>query len=540
MNIRTNRNMTKVTMYDSTLRDGSQGEGISFSLEDKLKITVALDELGISFIEAGNPASNEKDREFFQKAIHLELKHARLVAFGSTRRCGNPAESDPNLNALLDAGTEYVTVFGKSWSFQVTEILHTSKEENLRMISDSVSYLAQKGRNVFFDAEHFFDGYEKDRNYAMETLKAAIDAGAKALVLCETRGGMLPDFVSSATKGVVAAFPSSIIGIHTHDDSGCAVASSLAAVEAGASQVQGTLLGYGERCGNACLATIMADLTLKKGCDCLNWEPLSRLTPVCRKVAEISNVAIPHSMPYIGFSAFAHKGGMHIDGVKKNPQTYEHVEPSSVGNERRLLMSEVAGRALMLDRIKAVLPSLKKDDPETISLMNKLKSLEASGYQFEGAESSFDLIIRRHLKAYRPFFSLVHYQTIGSLPYADPKSGYSHAAVVKVMVGSTSAITAAEGEGPVNALDKALRKVLEPFYPSLQPVHLTDYKVRVLSASEATASKVRVLIESTDGKENWSTIGVSKDIIEASWLALVDSIEYYLIKNGVESIEGAK
>ena len=530
--------MNKIDVYDSTLRDGSQGEGISFSIEDKLKIASALDTLGVAFIEAGNPASNRKDQEFFQAAGDLRLEHAKLVAFGSTRRRGKSASEDGNLNALLEAGTEYVTVFGKSWSFQVSEILHATKEENLAMIHDSVAFLSARGRKVFFDAEHFFDGYAQDREYALACLKTAKNAGALALILCETRGGMLPDTIGKVTRSVVEAF-SCPIGIHSHDDSGCAVANTLAAVDVGASQVQGTLLGYGERCGNACLSTVIADLVLKKGYDCMQGQPLSLLTPVCRKVAEISNVAIPHSMPYVGSSAFAHKGGMHIDGVSKNPETYEHVNPGVVGNERRLLMSEVAGRALMLDRIRTVLPDSKKDDPQTIVLMEKLKNLEANGYQFEGAESSFDLVIRRHLAAYRPFFSLVHYQTIGSLPYADPKSGYSHAAVVKVLVGDTPAITAAEGEGPVNALDKALRKVLEPFYPTLKAVHLTDYKVRVLSASEATASKVRVLIESTDGKESWSTIGVSKDIIEASWLALVDSIEYFLIKNGVESIGGA-
>jgi 2-isopropylmalate synthase len=329
---------------------------------------------------------------------------------------------------LLEAETEYVAVFGKTWTFQVSEILHATKAENLEMIRDSVAYLVGKGRKVFFDAEHFFDGYQADPAYAMECLRVAREAGVEALVLCETRGGMLPDVVGRVTKAVTETF-SCPIGIHAHDDSGCAVANSLAAVDAGAVQVQGTLLGYGERCGNACLSTIMADLVLKKGMECTGGERLTRLTPVCRKVAEISNVAIPHSMPYVGASAFAHKGGMHIDGVKKNPLAYEHVEPSSVGNERRLLMSEVAGRALMLDRIRTVLPGSKKDDPQIIALMDLLKRLEADGYQFEGAESSFDLVIRRHLAAYHPFFSLVHYQTIGSLPYADPNSGYSHDAV---------------------------------------------------------------------------------------------------------------
>ena len=354
------------------------------------------------------------------------------------------------------------------------------------------------------------------------------------MVLCETRGGMIPSDVRRITEETIALFPDVAFGIHTHDDIGCAVASSLAAVQAGVTQVQGTLLGFGERCGNANLASIAGILGAKLGFDCLCGESPERLTGICRRVAEIANVRISGSAPFIGKSAFAHKGGMHIDGVQKNPQSFEHIDPMVVGNERRLLMSEVAGRALMLKRIARIAPNLDKDDPVTVSLMDELKRLESEGYQFEGAESSFDLVIRRHLKMYRPYFSLVHYQTIGSSPYADPQSDATHAAVVKVKVKGESAITAAEGEGPVNALDRALRKVLEQFYPTLKSVHLTDYKVRVLDSAGATASKVRVLIESTDGEESWSTIGVSKDIIEASWFALSDSIEYKLIADGVE------
>jgi 2-isopropylmalate synthase len=526
--------MHKVALFDSTLRDGSQGEGISFSVEDKLKIVKALDQLGIAYIEAGNPGSNPKDLEFFARARNLELKHAKLVSFGSTRRKLMLAAEDPNLKSLVTAKAPVVSIFGKSWDFHVTDIIRTTLEENLAMIEDSVRFIVESGSEVFFDAEHYYDGYLANPSYAMETLKAALRGGASTLVLCETRGGLIPSEVGRITSETMKAFPDTPIGVHAHDDIGCGVASSLAAVEAGAVQVQGTLLGFGERCGNANLSTIAAILGTKLGCDCLSGESLEQLTEICRAVAEVANVRIPRSAPFIGKSAFAHKGGMHIDGVQKNPLSFEHVDPMVVGNERRLLMSEVAGRALMLKRIARVAPNLDKDDPVTVSLMDELKRLEAEGYQFEGAESSFDLVIRRHLKMYRPYFQLVHYQTIGSSPYADPLSDATHAAVVKVKVNGESAITAAEGEGPVNALDRALRKVLEQFYPTLKSVHLTDYKVRVLDSAGATASKVRVLIESTDGSNSWSTIGVSKDIIEASWYALSDSIEYKLIADGIE------
>jgi len=525
--------MNKIALFDSTLRDGSQAEGISFSVEDKIKIVHALDELGVAYIEAGNPGSNPKDLEFFNRTRDLKLKHATLVSFGSTRRRNTKACDDANLQSLVESRTKVVSIFGKSWDFHVRDIIKTTLEENLLMIEDSIRFIVDSGSEVFFDAEHFYDGYLANKEYALATLKAAVSGGASTLVLCETRGGVLPSVVGKITQEVIEQFPSLPIGIHAHDDIGCGVSSSIACVEVGAVQVQGTLLGFGERCGNACLASVAGILGTKMGYDCLSSQSLEQLTGACRTVSEICNVRIPHGMPFIGRSAFAHKGGMHIDGVQKNPSSFEHIDPSSVGNERRMLMSEVAGKALMIKRIAKVVPDLAKDDPVTVLLMDELKKMEAAGYQFEGAESSFDLVIRRHLKMYRPFFTLVHYQTIGSSPYADPSSDASHAAVVKVKVNGESAITAAEGEGPVNALDRALRKVLEQFYPTLKSVHLTDYKVRVLDSAGATASKVRVLIESTDGNQTWSTIGVSKDIIEASWLALSDSIEYKLIADGV-------
>lgn len=529
--------MREISIFDSTLRDGSQGEGISFSVSDKLKIVQALDTLGVSYIEAGNPGSNPKDLEFFQAARQLELKHATIVAFGSTRRKLIRASEDANLQSLARAGTAVVSIFGKSWDFHVTDIIRTTLEENLSMIEESVRFITEGGASVFFDAEHYYDGWEANADYAAETLRAALRGGAKALILCETRGGMLPSRVREITEETKRLFPDVEIGVHAHDDIGCGVASSIAAVEGGATQVQGTLLGFGERCGNANLSAIIAILETKMGHRCLNGESLEQLTRISRRVAEISNVRISGRTPFIGRSAFAHKGGMHIDGVQKNPLSFEHIDPLAVGNERRLLMSEVAGRALMLRRIARIAPHLDKDDPVTVSLMDELKHLEAEGYQFEGAESSFDLVIRRHLNMYKPYFSLVHYQTIGSSPYVDLLSDASHAVVVKVKVAGESAITAAEGEGPVNALDKALRKVLEQFYPSLKSVHLTDYKVRVLDSGGATASKVRVLIESSDGINTWSTIGVSRDIIEASWFALSDSIEYKLIADGIEPSE---
>lgn len=522
--------MRTVDIFDSTLRDGSQGEGLSFSVDDKLRIVRLLDELGVSYIEAGNPGSNVKDLSFFQALESVSLHNARIVAFGSTRRAGCSCEEDKNLASLLSANVDHVAIFGKAWDFQVTEVLHITLEENLELISSSVRYLKEKGKTVFFDAEHFFDGYKASSQYALACLDAALSGGADCLVLCETRGGMLPDEVYEMTKAVTARYPDTYIAIHTHNDSGCAVASSIMAVKAGAGQVQGTLLGIGERCGNADLSTVIADLELKLGIRCISGR-LDSLNQTCRAVAALCNINIPHGTPYVGSSAFAHKGGMHIDGVLKDPRSFEHIRPEAVGAERRLLMSEVSGRALLMNRIEKIKPGLAKDSSQVVRLMEILKEREAEGYQYEGAENSFDVIIYKELFPSEPFFSFVHYQTIGSLPYADPESGASHTALVKARVRGESAIAGAEGRGPVNALDKALRAVLEQFYPSLRTVHLTDYKVRVLDGLDATASRVRVLIDSTDGCDTWSTIGVSSDIIKASFLALSDSIEYKLFKD---------
>ncbi len=520
--------MREIEILDSTLRDGAQGEGISFSVQDKLKILKTLDEMGIDMIEAGNPGSNPKDLEFFRQARELKLNHSRLAAFGSTRRRNIKVEDDDNVKSLLEAQTPIIVIFGKSWDFHVTDIIKTTKKENLAMIEETVAFFVQKGKEVVFDAEHFYDGYRANPEYALKTLEAGLAGGASSLVLCDTNGGALPMYIFEATKDVVKRFPDTVIGVHCHNDSGFAEANSILAIDAGASHLQGTFVGFGERCGNANLSTLIANLQLKNQCRCVPDEAMALLTPLARRVTEIANITLPNGMPYIGKSSFAHKGGMHIDGVSKNSSSFEHINPELVGNERRFLISEVAGRSMILNRIQKISPELKKDSPETKEIIEELKRMEMEGYQFEGAESSFELVIRKHLGKYRPFFELDHFRIIGDQP-ADDKN-ISNSAILKIKVDGTEEITAAQGDGPVNALDKALRKALEVFYPELKLVHLTDYKVRVLDSKQATAARVRVLIESTDGVDFWTTVGVSTDIIEASWIALRDSIEYKLLR----------
>lgn len=517
----------KITVFDSTLRDGAQAEGISFSVEDKIKIVKALDILGVKYIEAGNPSSNPKDLEFFKKIKKIKLKNAKIVAFGSTRRCGVSAQEDKNVNSLLSAETEAVAIFGKSWDFHVTDIIHTTLEENLNMISDTISYFKSMNKEVIFDAEHFFDGYKKNPEYALKTLECAFNSGADSLTLCDTNGGCFPDEIYNITKKVYDKFKT-VVGIHCHNDCGMAVANSIVAVDAGASLIQGTYTGFGERCGNASLSVIIANLQNKRSYDCIPKEQMKNLTLTARQISEIANFSLSDREPYVGKCAFAHKGGMHIDGVSKVPHSFEHIDPQIVGNERKFLTSEVAGRSTVLSMVQRIVPSIEKNSPETDLVVEKLKKFEYEGYQFEGAEGSFELLIRKTLGKYKPFFELVNFKIIGEQPYSE---GQSASAVIKVIVDGKTEITAAEGNGPVNALDSALRKALEVFYPSLSTVHLTDYKVRVLDGKKATASKVRVLIESSDGIDSWTTVGVSKDIIEASWIALVDSIEYKLIKD---------
>jgi len=524
----------RIEIYDSTLRDGAQSEGISFSVHDKIKIVKALDQMGIPFIEAGNPGSNPKDLEFFEALQEVELKQAQVVAFGSTRRRGIDVAEDGNIQSILKAKTKHVAIFGKSWDFHVTDIIHTTLDENIDMIGDTIRYMIEQGKEVTYDAEHFYDGYKANPAYALKTVQAAEAAGAKKLVLCDTNGGCLPSEIYTITKKVQALCSETVIGIHAHNDSGLAVANSIMAVDAGAMQVQGTFVGFGERCGNANLSTLIAIFELKMNQLCILENQLENLTAMTKFISEIANIHHDDQAPFVGRKAFTHKGGMHIDGVTKNSKSFEHIDPIRVGNTRRFLMSEVAGRSSILKKIQKVAPEIEKNSPETAHIMQRLKELEHEGYQFEGAESTFELIIRKHLGKYKPFFILENFKTMGERPCAD--SILSAFAMVKVNVEGASKMVAAEGDGPINALDKALREALEGFYPALKKVYLIDYKVRVLDGTEASAAKVRVLITSTDGIKDWTTVGVSTDIVEASLIALTDSIEIKLLKDLEEKI----
>lgn len=515
-----------IEIFDSTLRDGAQGEGISFSVQDKLSIVQALDKLGVKYIEAGNPGSNPKDLEFFEKAGKLNLKNSKLVAFGSTRRKNIKVEDDTNVSALLTANTEAVAIFGKCWYVHAKEIINTTAEENFAMIYDTCKFLTQKGKTVFFDAEHFFDGYKDDAEFAMKALKSAYDGGAKCLVLCDTNGACFPNEIFEITSAVEKQF-GGCVGIHVHNDGGMAVANSIMAVNAGAIQVQGTFLGYGERCGNANLSTIIPNLQLKSGKICIPEKNINLLTATARKIAEVSNVSLKRNEPFVGISAFAHKAGMHADGVLKLSSSFEHIDPKTVGNERRFLMSEISGRTAVLEKIKAINPHITKDSPETAKIVDALKSLEQQGYQFEGADASFELLIRKHLGAYKPFFELLNYKIVTGRP-CEPDC--SATATVKIKVGDKTQLMCAEGNGPINAIDKSLRFALEVFYPALKNVHLIDYKVRVMDSKQTTGATVRVLITSTDGEKIWSTVGVSKDVVEASKMALEESIIYKLLQ----------
>jgi 2-isopropylmalate synthase len=522
----------KIELLDTTLRDGAQAEGISFSVRDKLAVVRTLEELGIPLIEAGNPGSNPKDLEFFEAVKGLALGSSVICSFGSTRRPNTAVEDDGQVRSLLSAGTAVTVIFGKTWSLHVTEVLKTTLDENRAMIRDTVAYARTKVSRVIYDAEHFFDGWKADPEYALKTLVTAAEAGADTICLCDTNGGAFPEEVTAGVQAALAALAHVkgrvVVGMHAHNDSGLAVANSLAAVRAGARHVQGTLAGFGERCGNANLATILANLQLKCGCDCIPPDRMALLTPLVRRVAEVANIILYDDLPYVGRKAFAHKAGMHMDGVRKCSASFEHVAPESVGNARRFLMSEVAGRSAVLERLRKLDPAVQKGDAVLDKLVARLKELEQEGYSFEGADGSFDLLMRKSLGTYKPFFVLEQFRLLGERP-APGETGAS--VLMKVSVEGQTEMTAAEGDGPVNALDRSLRKALERFYPTLAEVRLTDYKVRVLDGNAATASKVRVLIESTDGREVWTTVGVSTDIIEASWFALVDSIEYKLIRD---------
>jgi 2-isopropylmalate synthase len=522
-------NKFDIEVLDTTLRDGAQAEGINFSLTDKLAVTETLDELGIAWIEAGNPGSNPKDLEFFRLAANLKLKNSKICAFGSTRKKGVKASDDSQLLSLLDAGTESVVIFGKSWDLHVNEVLQVQAEENLAMIADTVVFFKKEGRTVFFDAEHFFDGWASNPSYALSAIKIAVDAGADRIVLCDTNGGAFPDRISTAVQEVKKKLPNTPIGIHAHNDCGLALANSLTAVQAGCAHLQGTLAGFGERCGNASLAALIPSLELKLGLSCLPQGSLVRIGELTRRVAEIANVIISDDMPYIGAHAFSHKGGMHSDGVLKTNRSFEHVNPEAVGNNRHLLMSEVGGRAAIVERVKKIEPSVHKDHPVIVSLAEKLKALEAEGLAYEGADASFEILIRRELGRHTPFFNIEAYRVMSEHPTGETIA-CSHA-WVKVLVGDKTEVAAAEGVGPVGALDGALRRALTAFFPALAKMRLEDYKVRVIDGKGGTAAFVRVLIESTDGHHNWNTVGVSADIIDASRAALVDSIEYMLIND---------
>ncbi|MBR4949510.1 MAG: citramalate synthase [Clostridia bacterium] len=517
----------KIEILDSTLRDGAQAERILFSLEDKLKIVKVLDDLGVDYIEGGNPFANKNDMEFFALASKLKLKNSRLCAFGSTRKPNEKTSESPIVKALLEVAASVISVVGKSSVLHVKEVLGTSLEENLSMIFDTVSILKENSKEVIFDAEHFFDGYRLDKDYAIKTLQAAVDAGADVICLCDTNGAFFPDEISEIIKEVKEIIPAKI-GIHCHNDAGMAVSSSIYAVMGGACHIQGTLLGFGERCGNANLSTIIPNLQLKKGMTLIPKKNIAELTRCCKAIAEIANISLLQSMPYVGRSAFAHKAGMHIDGVNKITESFEHIEPTVVGNERRILTSGSAGRGTILKKIQKFDPTIKKDDPKTKEIVEKLKELENRGYQFEAAEQSFELVVSKLLGRYKKSFELLDFKIITSP--GKNENNYTASAMIKIQVDGKTEITAAEGEGPFNAMDKALKKALSVFYPEISQVRMADYKVRVLNAKNASASYVRVLLESSDGKNTWTTVGVSTDVIEASWLALADSIEYKLSK----------
>lgn len=517
----------KLEIFDSTLRDGAQGEGISFSVSDKLRIVRTLDEFGVDYIEAGNPGSNPKDIEFFERAAKEKPRHAKLCAFGSTRRKNLAVEEDPNVISLLKAQTDVVSIFGKSWDLHVEKVLNTTLDNNLTLVYDTVRFFKEHGKEVIFDAEHYFDGFAANPDYARKVLRAAAEAGADVLCLCDTNGGTLPMDIYREVKNICGLYPGMRVGIHCHNDTGCAVASSILAVEAGAVQVQGTFTGIGERCGNADLSVVIPNLQIKQGYTCVDGD-MTWLSRTVIKLMDISNLSLPASKPYVGASAFAHKGGMHIDGVTKVTQSFEHIAPEQVGNVRRFLMSEVSGRTTVLAKLAAMAPHLDKESAQTAEIVRRVKELEHEGYQFEAADASFELMVLHCLSRFHSHFELGMYRTSGEFP---PTAGDNSAsAMLSVQVDGVSETTAAMGNGPIHAMDTALRRALKVFYPELAKVRLTDYKVRVLTGQEATASKVRVLIESTDGEEFWTTVGVSTDIIAASWQALSDSIEYILHK----------
>ncbi|MFN8440034.1 MAG: citramalate synthase [Caldilineaceae bacterium] len=544
-----------IQIYDTTLRDGTQGEGVSLSCDDKLRIARRLDEFGARYIEGGWPGSNPKDMEFFERAqSELALRQSRIAAFGSTCKADTKPEDDPQMQLLIRANTPVVTIFGKTWDFHVTDVLRTTLEENLRMIRESCRFLVDHGKEVIYDAEHFFDGYRANPEYALSTLKAAVIGGATSIVLCDTNGGSLPWQVGEAvdvvfeellgrgsktvgqrdsgpveqpenSRNLQSAIRNLVVGIHAHNDSETGVANTLEAVRRGATQVQGTVNGYGERCGNANLVSIIPDLQLKMGFDVIDPEKLAQLTDLSRYVSERANLNPDSHQPFVGASAFAHKGGTHVNAVVKNVNSYQHVDPSLVGNQTRVLVSELAGKDnIAVKRKEFGLHGLSRDEEKQV--LQKIKEMENAGFAFESAEASVDMMLRRVRKDYKPPFELIDFTT--NVEHRAGRGIFSEA-TVKVKVGDKIYHEVAEGNGPVNAMDKALRKAILQYYPSLQQVNLTDYKVRILDSNSATGAVVRVLIDSTDGERTWSTVGASTNIIEASWLALADAVEYFLV-----------
>lgn len=532
----------RIEIYDVTLRDGAQGRLVKFSSEDQLRVVRALDEFGVTYIEGGQPGSNPKAVEFFARARELDLKHAKLAAFGSTRYAKSTVEDDANIKSLLSAGTEIVTIFAKSSPTHVREVLRVSLDENLDITAESVAYLKSEGRRVFLDAEHFFDGYYEDSEYALSVLDRARDAGAEVLILCDTNGGRLPNEIADAVRVVRRRNPSTPLGIHTHNDAGCAVANTLVAVQEGAIHVQGTINGYGERTGNANLCSIIPTLQLKMGYRVVSEEQLRGLSHLSHFVAELANMNPRDWDPYVGRDAFTHKGGMHADAVSKFKASYEHIPPELVGNTTHIAVSEVSGRSSLLQKAREWGLDLNRDSKEVRAVLARIKELENEGFEFEAADASLELLLRRATHQYKPFFTLHEYRVIVRGDTAPLRQGTGNAgsvseAVVKIeLPGGTLLHTVAEGAGPVDALNNALRKALEGTYPELKTVHLEDYKVRILDGQAATRAKTRVLIESTDGETEWDTVGVSENIITASYLALVDSIEYKLLRSRVLAV----
>ncbi|MDD4588322.1 MAG: citramalate synthase [Heliobacteriaceae bacterium] len=518
--------MDRVLIYDTTLRDGTQAEGISLSVQDKIKIALRLDQLGVAYIEGGWPGSNPKDLEFFTQMRDRHWQHAKLTGFGSTCRPGSKPESDANLDALVESGVKVATIFGKSWDFHVTTALNTTLTENLRIIGDSVAYLKARGLEVIFDAEHFFDGYKANAGYALAAIRAAEQAGADWVVLCDTNGGVLPHEMLAITRAVGQELKAPL-GVHVHNDGELAAANSLMGVKGGARQVQGTINGYGERCGNANLCSVIPNLELKMGLPCLPAGKLATLTETAHYVAEIANVSLPNELPFVGYSAFAHKGGMHVSALMKDQGTYEHITPEQVGNQRRVLVSELSGMSSLVYKAKDLGLDITNENPETREILRTIKELEHQGYQFEGAEASFELLLRRAFgEEPLPF----HLESIRLIVEKWSDKNFTSEAMIKVRVGDQVVHMAAEGNGPVNAIDNALRKALISHYPFLANYHLSDYKVRVINEQDATAAKVRVFIETKNHQDIWNTVGVSTNIIEASWHALVDSFVYGLRK----------